>query len=262
MTWTFLIKNLVKALLLPPGGPLILLLLGLFLLGRARRTAVLFIALGTFSLLAFSTPWVAGELRARVETHPAVELSSLNIGGASERAPQAIVILGGGRDREAAEFGGGDTVGSATLVRLRYGAWLHRKTDLPILVTGGAPGIATEPEATLMARVLDEEFGVAARWLESRSENTEQNARLSFALLEAEGVKRILLVTQGFHMGRAAEVFAKAGFEVTAAPTQVFDGAGEVNSVFDLLPSARALEASRLALHELLGQLWYSLSGV
>ncbi|MGB0723747.1 MAG: YdcF family protein, partial [Gammaproteobacteria bacterium] len=262
LTWAFLLKNLVKALLLPPGGPLVLLLIGLFLLGRARRTGVLFIALGTVSLVAVSTPWVAGQLRAQVETYAAFDPDSLQSPTPASGSPQAIVILGGGRDRYAPEYGGSDTVGSMSLVRLRYGAWLHRQTGLPILVTGGTPGTATVPEASLMAQVLEDEFQVPVRWRESRSENTEQNARLSYTLLKDHGVERILLVTQGFHMPRAISVFERAGFSVTAAPTQVLTRDKGMTGVFDLLPSASALLASRRALHEMLGRFWYTLSGV
>ena len=51
--------------------------------------------------------------------------------------PMAIVILGGGVRRHAAEYGG-DTLGQLTLERVRYGARVARLTGLPVLVSGGS----------------------------------------------------------------------------------------------------------------------------
>ncbi len=58
-------------------------------------------------------------------------------------------------------------------------------------------------------------------------------------------------------MPRAVEVFEGQGVRVTAAPTgrRTRNRAGA--GVLDWLPSARALDRSRIALHELVGRLWY-----
>src|SRR5262245_47125035 len=68
---------------------------------------------------------------------------------------QAIVVLGGGVARNSLEYGGVDTINSGTLDRVRYAAWLYRKTVLPILVSGGAPGPSTKAEADLMKNALE-----------------------------------------------------------------------------------------------------------
>ncbi|MCJ7721943.1 YdcF family protein, partial [Candidatus Bathyarchaeota archaeon] len=51
---------------------------------------------------------------------------------------QAIVVLGGGTYFEAPEYDS-HTVNQYGLVRIRYGAYLHRNTGKPLLVTGGDP---------------------------------------------------------------------------------------------------------------------------
>jgi hypothetical protein len=86
------------------------------------------------------------------------------------RTAQAIVILGGGTRHNAAEYGG-DTLGRLTLERVRYGARVARMTELPVLVSGGAPS-GGESEAKLMQDALQREFGVPVRWVERSSART------------------------------------------------------------------------------------------
>ena len=68
---------------------------------------------------------------------------------------------------------------------------LHRETGLPLAVTGGVVFGDGAPEARLMERALQEDFGVDVRWVEEESRNTEQNAALTRRLLERDGMTRI-----------------------------------------------------------------------
>ena len=74
---------------------------------------------------------------------------------------QAIVIVAGGRHRNAPEYGG-ETVNPLTLERLRYGARLARASGLPILLSGGAPSGGTA-EALLMRDALERDFAHARK---------------------------------------------------------------------------------------------------
>ena len=60
-------------------------------------------------------------------------------------------------------------------------------------------------------------------------------------------------------MLRAVEVFEGQGVRVYAAPTGRRTGNRAAAGVLDWLPSASALDRSRIALHELVGQVWYRL---
>jgi len=170
----------------------------------------------------------------------------------------AIVVLGGGRNANAAEYGG-ETVSAITLVRLRYAARLHDETGLPIAVSGGRVFGNGSAEALLMRDALSEDFGVEARWVESRSRNTAQNARMTRDLLLADGISAAFLVTHATHMPRAVSAFESVGFAVYPAPTGFESGATRHPALFDWLPSMEALEHSYEALHEHLGRLWYAI---
>lgn len=259
-----IIRAMLKALALPPLAQLLGILLALCwwnsaLAWRRRLARLLMLSLGSLWLL--STPLVSHSLLSSLEqSFSAIgqaELSTLN-----DRV-DAIVILGGGRREAAPEFSGQDVVAPRPLERLRYGAYLHRQTGLPILVSGGR--VFNEPfsEAELMARELREHFGVSVQWQEDASRTTAENARLSFELLQQEGAGktgrlRVALVTQSWHMPRAVMSYRQAGFEVVAAPTAF---SFQSDRPTQWLPSASALATSSTALHEYLGLLVYRLEG-
>lgn len=171
------------------------------------------------------------------------------------QSPEAIVILSAGIYQAAPEYEG-DTVDALTLERLRYGARLQRRSGLPILVTGGLFRHATQPLATLMREALVEDFGVPVRWVEGRALTTHENAEQSAAMLRAEGIKTIYLVTHAAHMLRSQEAFEQAGLAVVPAAT-VFTSINPDVSLRDMVPRTTSLARSFYALHELVGRLWY-----
>jgi uncharacterized SAM-binding protein YcdF (DUF218 family) len=166
------------------------------------------------------------------------------------------VVLGGGLGRESPEYGT-DTVNPATLERLRYAAWLHRRTGLPILVSGGRPIDTRLSEAETMRDSLTADFNAPPRWIEADSLNTRENAARAQALLAPEAIRSVYLVTHAWHMPRARRAFEQAGLEVIAAPT----GYTSITpSPMAWIPSGQALRNTHIALREWLGQAWYRLN--
>jgi uncharacterized SAM-binding protein YcdF (DUF218 family) len=107
-----------------------------------------------------------------------------------------------------------------------------------------------------MRRVLERDLGTAVRWVEDRSLDTGENAQLSASLLNADGIRHIVLVTSASHLQRATTAFSEAGLTVTQAPTALTPGGGAFWELW--VPSAVALRQSTAASHELLGRtfLW------
>jgi uncharacterized SAM-binding protein YcdF (DUF218 family) len=238
----FLPKKVLTALVLPPTGPIIIAVLGLLLL-KARPMLGRGLAwLGILTLLALSLPIVSHALLSFLDSSPPLDFAKAS-------NAQAIVILGGGVRRDALEYGG-DTLGRLTLERVRYGAFVARKTRLPILVTGGVVFHGAMPEASLMTQSLEEEFNVRVRWAEDKSRNTRENAVQSAGILLPLGIRHVILVAHGFDMRRAKAEFAAAGLEVVPAPT--FIPNGKSAGVLELVPSMSSLQDSYYALYELL----------
>ena len=95
-------------------------------LGRAVIAACL------LALMLLSTSWLANILQRSLELYGPIQSDSI-------RQAQAIVVLGAGTYRDAPEFGGLDSISRNALFRVRYAAYLHRQSGLPILAAGGAP---------------------------------------------------------------------------------------------------------------------------
>ena len=251
MSW--FATNFIAAFLLPPLSLLLVFALGILLLHRRRRFAkpLLLIVFGLLWIV--STPYFAEGALHLLEARTAALDSQ-------RQQADAVVILGGGTYFHAPEYAGQDTVGEQTLMRLRYGAKLQRETGKPILVTGGKPLGNHLSEAQQMRAVLEQDFRVPVRWTEEASDNTFENAHHSFRMLQAQGVRRIYLVTHAWHMPRAADVFRRAGFEVVEAPT-AFTTRYQTD-VLALLPRAEALRDSKIFMHEVIGLVWYRLKSL
>ena len=246
-----LIHRTIEFLLYPPGNLLILTVLGLAFY-RYPIIKYGLIGLGIFQLIVFSLPVVSNQLMDSLESQYPPQDKLWEI-----QPADAIIVLGASRNDRAVEYGG-VTVGAAELERLRYAALLHRKTRLPILLTGGDPINSGFSEAWLMKQVLKEEFNIETRWLEENSHTTWENAALSDAILTKAGVKRAWLVTHAWHMPRSMMVFSNRAVKYLPAPHShgIF--------IWDKLwmgwiPQARSLAQSNLAMHEWLGLLWYKL---
>ncbi len=237
------LKFVLRSLVLPPAAPLLLAALATWLLARRRtgdaaRKAALAIVLASLATLwLLSTPVVAETLTRLAEHYPALDPGSPVRG-------EAIVILGGGTERMAPEYGG-PAVGLEALERVSYGAYVARRTGLPVLVSGNAR------EALAMRTTLLRDFGITARWVNGESRDTFDDAQLSARLLRADGVRRVVLVTTATHEWRAAQEFESAGLAVEPAPVHVW--APQPRELLDYLPNAVGLLRSREALYEISG---------
>lgn len=246
-----ILRYFLKTLALPPMISILVALLAILLWRRRPMLARSLALVSLASLWLLSSPIVSVELMRSLEANYPVLTEERR----ESTEAEAIVILAGGIDDSAHEFGFPVSL-DHTLLRLRYGAFLHRETGLPILVSGGSVfGDGDVTLAATMASELDFSFQVETRWLEERSRTTRENADFSAALLEEAGIDHILLVTEGFHMPRSVRVFEQTGLTVTAAPTAMTADFGSPWMAW--LPSSLALHQSSLALHEYLGMLAY-----
>jgi uncharacterized SAM-binding protein YcdF (DUF218 family) len=233
------IKSVLKHLLLPPTGPLLLALIGIVLLKYRPLLARICLVLGVGSLWLLSTPIVADVFTGLAERYPPMDL---------RRAAdaQAIVILGGGGQRAFAPEYGGPAAEPLLLERLNFGAFIAHKTGLPVLVTG------YRIEAVAMHDTLLRNYGIDARWVDSKAYDTFDNARNSARLLNADGVHRIVLVTHGTHMWRSVHEFTDAGLEVIPAPVGIL--AEREIGVWRFVPNLDAMQRGFMATYELIGE--------
>jgi uncharacterized SAM-binding protein YcdF (DUF218 family) len=234
-------------ILLPPAGLFWSAALGIVLYWRWRRAGAALVGGSAVALVALALP---------ITSYGLLSLGVVPSGiDPSRSLPEhaAIVVLGADLRRAAPEYGG-LTLGPLSLERLRYAARLHRRTGLPVLVTGGRLRPDDPPIAALMSEALAEDFGIEARWVEDRSRNTAENARFSAELLRRDGISTVLVVTHAWHMGRALMAFRGLGMDVRPASTLAPHRPTDIDMV---IPSVPALYGSFLGIHELVGRLFY-----
>jgi uncharacterized SAM-binding protein YcdF (DUF218 family) len=264
-TWTYswALRNLFAELLMPPGIWVLCILLALVLIRQRALLQKIFIVVAACMIWICSTPIFAQWLTHVSNTWmhwPTPWVLESNSSHIEDHSSSAIVILGGGRRKgaiESPEYQGQD-LSAASMERLRMGVRLARATKLPILLTGGAPNKTTDedlPEAEVMAKILEKEFHLQARWLEAQSQTTQENAKFSATLLKRDGIQTIYLVTHFWHMPRAQKIFEKYGLKVIPV-AHGFNESSKLNPT-DFYPSS--LKETRQIWHEIIGVIWYRL---
>lgn len=252
--WITLSKFLPH-LVYPFNLALLLLLAALLLIIFGRRRSGLFaVFLAFVILLACASPLSLMLYREHELQYPPVPVSS-------SPTADAIVLLGGDV---------GIPVPPRTESQLHGNRLLHAfrlfeagKAPL-IIVTGGNvfPQEGLDAEAAYSKTILVG-WGVPDDVIltETKSRNTRQNALYSHQILAAQGVDRILLVTNAFHMPRADAVFRQAGFEVVPSPSSFSVTDYRRPKLLDWLPSLGNLGKAQAVMHEKLGLLVYRLRG-
>ncbi|MDX2221851.1 MAG: YdcF family protein [Rhodospirillaceae bacterium] len=243
----------VKQWVLPPAGLWLVIALGLVAQRWRPRAGAALAWTGLAVLYVAATPAFGKLLMAWVEPPPAPAFERFDPGPA-----QAIVVLSAGVETGQPDYGG-ETADANTLERLRAAVRLHRATGLPILVTGGKLKHTDGTVAAVMKEALERDFQVPVRWVEDRSTTTAENATFSAEMLRADGIDTVMLVTHAFHMRRSAAVFEAAGLGVVPAPTGY---ASRLRGhLGEFMPSMNGLRATHYAVYELIGALWYRLTG-
>jgi len=252
----FSFKTLLLAALLPPAPMLLLAAWGGWRLKRGRPGGgwMLGVAL---TLVWLSSTDAAGELLSQTVGQPPL-LRPAQVDALRGRADGAVLVLGGGVRRHVPEFGHG-RANDITGERLAYGVWLARRSGWPLGFSGGIGWMAKElrqSEASIVARVSEQDYGVPLRWAEGSARDTRENAANTLPLLAKSGVRHVLLVTHEEHMARALRAFeAEAlplGISVQPAPVGL-RAQGQLG-LDDWIPSNSGFERVRYVVYEALAR--------
>lgn len=253
------LKPILTAVVLPAASGLWLLFAGLLWAWRRSpsrfwigpRLPLAFMGLVASLLWLLSCQAVAIWL----SLHVLPQVKPITVSELKQHHVQALVVLGGGVESVAPEYAGPILTPDA-MSRLLYGSHLARQAQLPMAYSGGigwASHADQATEAEVAALTLARLGATPLRWQERLSRDTRENAQNTAALLKAEGVTRIALVTHAWHMPRSVRQFEAAGLQVTPAPM------GFIHSdeplLLQWLPSGHALRDSGRILKEWLGLL-------
>lgn len=267
LTFTLLmflfLSKLLPVFIYPLGLSCVLLVITLILLWRKRSRLALIPVMLTLMILFVSSSTTIGDGLVK-------SLEFQHIPQAALPKADAIVVLGGATDSatpprswiELKEEGD----------RVIHAAKLYREGKAPkLILSGGRIDWRPSPrsEAEDMAELL-EMMGVprSAMLLEPTSLNTRENAVNTKQIMDAQGIRQILLVTSAMHMPRSLLIFKKLG--INAIPAQTDYTAAHLDSeslktleavTLDLLPDADQLRRTTRALKEYIGIFIYWLRG-
>lgn len=254
-------KPIATALVLPPVPLLVLVLAGTRLVLSRRGLGWLLVVLATAGLWLSACNGIADllgrSLGAPVPVLTSAQIVQLRSDAKARPGSTAIVVLGGGRDVLAPEYGTAD-LRPRSLERLRYGLWLQRETGLPVAFSGGVGwgGASGPAEADIAERVAAREFGAPLKWAENQSRDTQENALRSVALLKRSGITRIVLVTHGWHMRRALGHFEHAASgQIAIVPAPMAMARLANGRAIDWLPTPEGFANVHYLLREALGRL-------
>lgn len=258
------LSKLLPLLVYPLGLASLLMVVTVWGLWRKRRRLAMATAIAALLVLwAGSNAWVATRLVQSLEWQ--------NLPPDPLPQAEAIVVLGGSTRPADYPRPWVDVMESGD--RVLHGAQLYKAGKAPKLILsggriewkGGGP-----PESDDMAQIAEAMGVPRADILEDpTSLNTYQNAVNVKAILDQEGINRILLVTSAMHMPRSLAIFRKQGIDAIAAPTDFLVSERTVAEVsgtreailLSLLPDANNLNDVSRAMKEYIGLLVYRLRG-
>lgn len=235
----------------------ILLFVGLVLLflqwtrlaGAAFSVAFLVVALSTWTSLGALMLHPLEDRFARPEPVPERVDGIIVLGGGFEGA---VNLARGGYELNAS----GDRFVETAVLARRYPA-------APVVVSGGTGTMVLEGEGDadtaprlLTALGIDESRLV----LESRSRNTDENARFTRDMVNPQPGQTWLLVTSAFHMPRSVLLFEKAGFEIVPWPTD-YRTAGDETPGLAQDNEIDSLQNTAIAIREWIGLVAYRFTG-
>ena len=210
-TLIFILSKCVGLILRPDVW--IVLILGFALWaarsGRPRGSRIALTAL-LFGLITVGVLPIGQMTIGRLEMRTAPPAALSRVDG--------IVVLGGGEDLAASRHWGRVSLGDGA-ERLATAAALARRFPQASLIYAGGSGRlrdALGPDATeadvALAFLAEQGIDRDRILIDPTSRNTAENARNARALVQAGEAETWLLVTSAFHMPRAMQSFAAAGW--------------------------------------------------
>lgn len=242
------IKKILFAFLTPPGiFVLLLLILSLYYLVKNNKKRFIiffsfFVFLYVISINFFFNLFICS-LERKINKN-----ASIN--------GDVIVFLSATSIRFNDLLLNSDSLSLQSLARL-FGAYrVYKKTDLPIILTGGKI-YDFESDAEIGYKILLS-LGVPREkiYYENKSLNTYENAKYSKEICDKNNFKKPVLVTESIHIPRSVYIFKKLGFkEVSFYPTSYI--CSNRTTIKDFLPDD--FYNQKKVFYELIGYLYYKI---
>jgi uncharacterized SAM-binding protein YcdF (DUF218 family) len=136
------------------------------------------------------------------------------------------------------------------------GARLAKQLNVPLLFSGRGNGIDPAATSDIIVRYLADQGLARSRiFIENQGRDTVENAVFSAAICKNKGFQRPILVTSGYHMKRAEQIFKDEKMIVLPFPSKLDTWSGKRYTWKAYLPGN--FQRSATALREYLSLLYY-----
>lgn len=128
------------------------------------------------------------------------------------RPSDAIVVLGTGPNLRGPN--------PCLVARVKHAADLqHQGFATKVIFSGGKVGAAIQSEAAVMKEVArDFAIDPDSILLEPASQSTYENLLFSLAIMRREGLHSMIIISDAYHLPRAALIAEKLGLDYTVSP--------------------------------------------
>lgn len=246
-----MLSKILPVFVLPLGVTGLLLILAL--LKKKRWPVGVALAVLYFSSIPFVGNRLIGRLESRYAAVPIAQVESAD----------AVVVLGGifgPPVKEGMLANIGDTV-----ERLEAGIQLSQADKVKwVVFTGGRlpwEGRDTLEGELSKGQAMQRGLPAAQILLTREVGNTADEAQAVAELMRERNWSRVILVTTGWHMPRAARLFKKAGIDCVIFPVDFRRDINRPLGMLDFIPGAEALRNTETALREYYGYAFYALTG-
>ncbi|WP_129407928.1 YdcF family protein [Marinitoga lauensis] len=202
------------------------------------------------------------QITSRILVYPLEDaFPPINYNKIDKSIPSIIVVLGGGAIPKTPNSPLMGEVSDQTFKRIFSGYELYKKTDFPIVISGGKPPNTNYvPEALIMRDYLVR-LGVVPSniFIEPDAQTTEENAKFVNSLIESMKINRIFLVTSSIHLLRSYKIFKSFinnSIKIIPVPSNYLITREKITWI-DFKPDISALEANAMAIHEYLGMIYF-----
>jgi uncharacterized SAM-binding protein YcdF (DUF218 family) len=252
---SFYLQKFISAYFLPLPMALTVLLIGILLAWRFRKTGLILALSSWIILCALSLNPISNAITYSLEQNyqPLLRVPA---------GVRYILVLGGGVRVNPGTAPANTQLASSSLSRLVEGVRLYRLMQqqnqiAQLILSGGS--IFNSPNESGIMRNTAVMLGIPKKdlILERGSKNTYEEAQF---LRKIVGKEPFLLVTSATHMKRSMALFRAAGTKPIPAPTQYLSKSDEYRLGRYLIPHSSNLVNIDSSIHEYLGLLWARLN--
>jgi uncharacterized SAM-binding protein YcdF (DUF218 family) len=241
----FELKKIISSFLLPSGVfASICFILSFYFLIKKNKKRFLFLIFIGFLIWIFSSNFWINYFICKAERDIKIDIDG-----------DVIVFLSGGNSDFVDILAGDNYLSESSSSRLFAAYKLHKKTGLPIILTGGKVfDYKADSIIALKNLIL---LGVDKKkiFFEESSKDTYENAFYSKKICDEKRFKKPILVTESLHIKRSILSFKKVGFkEVGVYPSVYYC---HKLSFKDFLPSDFYFH--RKYFYEVIGKIYYKL---